>query len=327
MASILESRRADTKGRLDELRSSLTEASKLAKDRACVYLTGSFARGEAAPHSDLDLFIAGREKDNQRALTRLDEICIKADLIEASRRHAIPEFSGDGEYLVHYTVRDLVQTLGKPQDDASNTFTARLLLLLESRPLIGEDVYSEAIENVIAKYWRDYSDHKTDFVPAFLANDILRLWRTFCVNYEARTSVDPPEKKAKRKLKNFKLKHSRLLTCYSGLVYLLGTFVCHKTVSPKDAVDMVARTPTERLEWLGTEQRLAKSRDKVKAILDLYDQFLGQTGEPEETLVQQFLDPAKSGKFFKQANDLGDRVYELLNAVGDGTPLYRHLVV
>jgi hypothetical protein len=55
-------------------------------------------------------------------------------------------------------------------------------------------------------------------VPAFLANDILRIWRTFCVNYEARTETEPAEKKAKRKLKNYKLEHSRLLTCYSALL-------------------------------------------------------------------------------------------------------------
>ena len=40
---------------------------------------------------------------------------------------------------------------------------------------------------------------KDEFMPAFLANDILRLWRTFCVNYEARTQTEPAEKKAKRK--------------------------------------------------------------------------------------------------------------------------------
>jgi hypothetical protein len=75
--------------------------------------------------------------------------------------------------------------------------------------------YKHVIEEVIAAYWRDYDDHKNEFVPAFLANDILRLWRTFCVNYEARTSTDPPHQRAKRRLKNYKLKHSRLLTSYS----------------------------------------------------------------------------------------------------------------
>src|SRR5207244_3485155 len=56
MASILESRRAESDRRLTALRKSLSKATKREEGRACVYLTGSFARGEASPHSDLDLF-------------------------------------------------------------------------------------------------------------------------------------------------------------------------------------------------------------------------------------------------------------------------------
>jgi hypothetical protein len=62
---------------------------------------------------------------------------------------------------------------------------------------------------VVEAYWRDFLDHRQAFVPTFLTNDILRLWRTFCVNYEARTQTEPARKKAKRKLKNYKLKHRR----------------------------------------------------------------------------------------------------------------------
>src|SRR5580658_2234467 len=67
-------------------------------------------------------------------LKHLDEICIKADLIEVTRKLRIPEFSGDGRYLAHYSVHEFTKALGTPEDDVTNTFTARLLLLLESRP-------------------------------------------------------------------------------------------------------------------------------------------------------------------------------------------------
>ena len=68
-------------------------------------------------------------------------------------------------------------------------------------------------------------------MPAFLSNDILRLWRTLCVNYEARTKTTPEQEKAKRELTNYKLKHSRLLTCYSGILYLLAIFKARGTVA------------------------------------------------------------------------------------------------
>ncbi len=323
----LEARRADTARRLEELRRQLTGAAARADERACVYLTGSFGRGEASRHSDVDLFIVGRASNGKRALSKLDEICLKADLIEATRQLGFADFSGDGEYLTHHTAPNLVEKLGAPDDDAGNTLTARLLLLLESRPLIGDEICWETIKEAIAKYWRDYEDHKNDFVPAFLANDILRLWRTFCVNYEARTLTEPATKRAKRKLKNYKPKHSRLLTCYSGLVFLLATFVGRSTVSPDDALAMVRLTPTERLDWLRSEVRFRDSASRAEAILSAYEGFLSETDADEETLVARFMDPEQSRRYAREANQLGDLVYELLDGIGEKCRLYRLLVV
>ncbi len=332
MSAYLGKRGKETARRFADLRSNLKAAEQVVRDRACVYVTGSFGREEASSHSDLDLFIVGRstdplpgQKQRRRALSRLDEICVKADLIEATRAMRIQEFSGDGEYLVHYTVDELVKTLGHPNDDASNTFTARLLLLLESKPLIGDDVYWEAIDDVITAYWGDFADHKNEFVPAFLANDILRLWRTFCVNYEARTEKEPEEKKAKRKLKNYKLKHSRLLTCYSALAYLLAVFAARKTVTPEDARKMVSVTPTSRLRTLVAE--FGGDKKIVEKLLAAYEKFLRNTDAPETKLVKRFMAPAISRKLFKEANRFGDLVWQLLEGTGKGTRLHRLLLV
>jgi predicted nucleotidyltransferase len=327
MGDILEARRSDTKARFERLKKELGQADKLAKDRACVYATGSVGRGEASRYSDLDLFIVGGGDKHRRELSRLDEICLKADLIEATRKLGIPEFSGDGEYIVHYTDKELIETLGKPHDDVSNTFTARLLLLLESKPLLGKSVYENAISNVIKAYWRDYHDHKNDFIPAFLTNDILRLWRTFCVNYEARTSNEPAEKKAKRKLKNYKLKHSRLLTCYSALLYLLAVFAAQKTVRPDDATNMTRLSPTARLEWLLKRKELGKAHGTVKELLSHYEEFLAATNYPEPDLVALFLDPEKSREHFRSANKLGDLTFKALGTIGQGNEFHRLLIV
>ena len=277
----LTDRRELSARRIKELLDLLKDAEQLAGAKACVYATGSLGRHETSAHSDLDLFIVGRSNGRKGAdgkegsqLNRLDEICIKADLIEATRKLKLPEFSGEGRYLVHYSVDDLIKTLGKPEDDVTNTFTARLLLLLESCPLLGQEVYDDVLREVITPYWRDYEDHKSNFIPAFLANDILRLWRTFCVNYEAGTERIPEDKKAKGKLKNYKLKHSRMLTCYSALLFLLATFARHQTVGPADALEMIHQTPTGRLEWLIKQQDLQDSRPVLEALLRQYEVFL-----------------------------------------------------
>lgn len=165
----LEKRRTVSAERLERVQDELADSESLAKGKACVYATGSFARGEASRHSDLDLFIVGKSTDEEgkprsRILLRLDEICIKAELIAATRKLELPEFSGDGEHLTYYPVHDLTTSLGTPSDDATNTFTARLLLLLESVPLIEKNVYAEIIDEVVAPYWRDYKNHSDDFI-------------------------------------------------------------------------------------------------------------------------------------------------------------------
>ncbi len=327
MGKVLETRRSKTNARFEELQKELTPASGIAAKRACVYATGSFGRGEASKYSDLDLFIVGLGKSKRR-LSRLDEIRLEAELISATRRLDIREFSGDGEYLVHYTQQELVEALGKRHDDAKNTFTARLLLLLESRPVLGSDVYNRTIDSVVEAYWRDYDDHKSEFIPTFLANDILRLWRTFCVNYEASTSSEPAERKAKRKLKNYKLRHSRLLTCYSALLYLLEIFVAQGTVRPEDAVSMARMSPTERLDWLISERGISqKARKTVRELLAHYEKFLEATDHPESELVEIFLDPAKSRRYSRDASKLGDLTFEALESIGRKSAFYRILIV
>lgn len=328
MGALLDNRRKTTHALLNDLGQSLVKAKLALAGKACIYATGSVARGEASKHSDLDLFIVGLPKTNddkkQRLLTRLDEIIVKADLIEACRKREIPDFSGDGEYLVHYTIGNLCNKLGTPHDDAHNTFTARLLLLLESRCLAENDVYSDALDEVIAAYWRDYQEYSDTFMPAFLANDILRLWKTFCVNYEARTDTETPRQRAKRRLTNHKLKHSRMLTCYSALAYLALIFGQKSTVRPEDARSMTLLSPTQRLEHIQIERFDCKNT--IDRIIEAYERFLTDTDFPKDELVERFSDKDKTRTYSQQAHDFGDLVFELLKNVA--TPrFYRYLVV
>jgi hypothetical protein len=330
----LADRRSETAARIADLRGRLKAADALAKGKACVFATGSFGRRESSPHSDLDLFIVGKKdgkpgRDGKEGslLKRLDEVCIKALLIKATRGLNIPDFSDDGRYLTHYSVHEFTKTLGTPEDDVTNTFTARLLLLLESFPLLESSVYQAVMKDVIAAYWRDYEDHKTDFMPAFLANDILRLWRTFCVNYEARTERIPEQKKAKGKLKNYKLKHSRLLTCYSALLYLLAIYGSQRTVSPTDAMAMTSLSPTERLEWLLGRRNLARAHRGIKKLLQQYERFLETTNADEKELIRRFVDKNTSQSYMRAAYKFGDLVFEVLTSIGDGSRFHRLLVV
>ena len=324
----LTSRRQYTAKRMGELRSLLGSAEPIANGKASLFATGSFGRREASAHSDIDLFIVGKSDAKGESLLRpLDEICLKAEVIEVTRALSFPEFSQNGRYFTHFPVREFTRTLGTPEDDVTNTFTARLLLLLESQPLLEPVVYKEVTEEVVAAYWRDYEDNKGDFRPAFLANDILRLWRTFCVNYEARTERKPEDEKAKGKLKNYKLKHSRLLTCYSALLFLLAVHRIANTVGPSDALRMISLSPTERLEWLLERRELAESHATILDLIGRYDKFLEATDAPEPELVKRFMDKSTSRAYLEAANEFGESVFEALTSVGGGGPFHRLLVV
>lgn len=332
-------RRAYTENKTRALREQLAEAEELLGDDGCVYATGSFGRLEAGENSDLDLFIVGlnqqrrnpetkkREATGESRVSNLNAICITADLIRSVNDLGLPTFDGDGKYLRHYSVHDLLNTLGKPEDDASNTLTARLLLTLESRCLLGHSSYEKILEQVIEKYWRDYEGHRDEFMPAFFANDILRLWRTFCINYEANTRDYPDDEKIKRKIKNYKLKHSRMLTCFSAILHMLDEHQRKHTVAPHDALAMIKLTPLERLE---TVKQNARSDDVTGAIDEVfthYEAFLTTTNVDKAALQARFRDPDQAKVLGNQAYEFGDAMARLLKHVGDGSRFYRLLIV
>src|SRR5262249_24301736 len=141
------------------------------------------------------------------------------------------------------------------------------------------------------------------------------------------TSSEPTKENAKRKLKNYKLKHSRLLTCYSALLYLLAIFRCQNTVSPDNVVQMTRLTPTQRLEWLLEQKELAGAHAAVQKLLDQYEAFLGTTNAPEEELIEKFLNTDVTREHMKRANVLGQSVFDALNIIGNGSILHRIIVV
>ena len=134
-------------------------------------------------------------------------------------------------------------------------------------------------------------------------------------------------KRAKRKLKNYKLKHSRLLTFYSALLCLLYTFERKGTVSRFDALEMIERTPTQRLEWLLGESGAASARDQLGNLLDRYERFLETTNASESELVTTFMDADRSRDHMTEAYGFGDAMFEAFGRVGDDSRFHRLLVV
>jgi hypothetical protein len=337
--TILGERREFTKSRLETLKKELSKAGadKIAEGSACVYATGSGGRGEMSERSDLDIFIV-QYRDKANSLSNLDEIRLKARLIEASRTLKFEDFSGDGEYVKTYDVkRDLIDKLGTRHDDYENVLTARLLLLLESQAILNEVLYKETIGALVANYWRDYPKNSASFLPVFLMNDILRFWKTLCLNYEERTGdaktdlhEDPPTEdlkaRGKRRLHNYKLKYSRMLTCYSAIIYLMAVNKRDGgTVAPEVAMEMVTTSPTQRLERVAEIDKTTSTL--VETILASYASFLKVCEEEKGQLQQKFGEADFKKARFDEAREFGRSISALLHAIGESSDLLRYLIV
>lgn len=311
--------REESQLRLKQIIDDLTDAEALVSGSAFVYATGSFGRLEAGKLSDLDLFVvveADAENEEKRLLNNVDEIKLKYQIIKVAEQNGLPKFDGGGKFLASHTVISYTKWLGSSEDDYRNTLTGRMLLLLESQVLIGESTYEKTIRNVISKYFRDFEGHEENFLPSFLFNDILRMWRTFCVNYEFyRKDGD-----SRNKIKNLKLKFSRMLTCYSAIVYLLAMYSKNSTVRPDDVREMVSLTPTRRLERLADCNFWGKGEDisiiqaSIYQALDCYSQFLELTHQDKRKAVKEYED--NEGHWRERSYSFGESLSTLVDVLG-----------
>lgn len=312
--------------RLSDLRSRLTGAcAVIGKHPLSVYVTGSYGRLEAWSGSDIDLFFL-HGGENEFPYTTF--IRVAAEIVQATEAMHFPPFTGDGKYLdVHY-VGQMEKVLGSPADDYCNAFTARMLLLLESRPLINDATYESLLSRVLGFYFRDFADHEMSFMPVFLQNDILRFWRTLTLNYEqdrftlttlAGDALE--EEKAASALKNFKLKFSRLSTCFSMVAHL-------SSATPPVTLDQIRAlchlTPAQRFEEL--RGRSAEADALIDSIQHLYDKFLERTQQDKAAVKKTFATSDLRKEAQAQANRYGEAIYELLQVITPADRL-RYLVI
>lgn len=203
-----------------------------------IFCAGSLGRGDVGSKSDLDLFILSNEKKCN--IPRLETLEILSEIIGINKQLGFQEFSNDGQYLKVYSFPDMLEALGSPKDDNDNLFTVRLLLLLESKGTFNEDIYQHQIKSTIEHYFRDKRG-RSSFKPLFLLNDLLRYWRTLCLNYELiRDNPNRPWRK-----KNINLKFSRMLTVFSTVLPIIA----EPASSQACILKLVNIPPMERLAY------------------------------------------------------------------------------
>jgi hypothetical protein len=89
----------------------------------------------------------------------------------------------EGIFGSRVSATDLVERIGLGHD-TNETLTRRMLFLLESVALTGADVHREALAAVLRRYLD--AGVRDQRVPRFLLSDLIRYWRTICVDFEGK---------------------------------------------------------------------------------------------------------------------------------------------
>lgn len=327
---IFEQRAKKADARIEQLRKSLTfqlSSLPVSKDHPslCIYATGSLARKEATEHSDLDAFFLLSGDEEEKPLGRIRDVKILNAVLNAQVEANFPDFSNDGAYLKFLYIDDVVKCIGNRDDDYKNAFTARMLLLTESTFLYSEDNFIKFKNAIIDVYFHDFHHHADEFKPIFLLNDILRFWRTLCLNYENARHWREDEdklKRAKGHLDNLKLKFSRLNICYSFICHLLS----QGTALTKDNVIATSNlTPFERLRAI--EIQYPEMRDIIGVMKSEYAWFLEITDKERLEALEWISDQNNRNEAFKHASVFVSSMGQLVKQIAEKNEYLRYLII
>lgn len=327
--NLFASREEESKQRIFDLRTDLgaelATVERHSEDpEVCIYATGSLARLEATEHSDLDafFFLSGSSKKN--CLSRIRDVKILNCVVTSAEERGFPDFSNDGEFLKFLHIDDVIDHIGSREDDYYNALTARMLMILESTHLYNESLFKNFRTKVIESYFRDFHDHSKSFRPVFLLNDILRFWRTLCLNYEngREWREQSSEKSAKGHLSNLKLRFSRLNICYSFIAHLLSK---GGSLSPDHVIDTAELTPLHRLRDLSDQNE--DLREEIYLLQKQYAWFLDKTGRSKESVLSWIADEQERIEAFSESQKFVDTMANVVRKIAEKNGYLRYLII
>ena len=284
---------------------------------AAVVLFGSWGRHEVTEGSDADWSVL--VDGPPRAVVRPGEADLAGALGGAAREPAATGSFGGVAF-----VDQLSEQVGLRADSWDN-LTLRMLLLLESVAVAGEDVHARARARVLDTYVREVDPFRP---PRFLLNDLIRYWRTIAVDFEgkARRAHAEGGSKGGRKwgARLAKLRTSRKVLFAGGLLPVL---LCHLHSAQEIPGFLSAQLAAPATDRLAFAFNAFDARDFGLRALSAYDRWLALLGDPAARAELEGLGQAEAERsdVFREARRLGDELEAGLLGLLFDTPL-RNLV-
>lgn len=272
----------------DGLANRLEELTPLEHDEdASVVLMGSWGRAEVTAGSDDDFMLLVDGPERERVSPSIDEITRVLDLPPGARGPFGEPVFGDR----------LVEDIGLDRDSNKN-LTRRMLLLLESVPVTAEAVCSGARDRVLARYLDEsVKDYRP---PRFLLNDVVRYWRTVCVDFAGKEREGPE----KWGIRNAKLRTSRKVLFAGGLLPVLQCSRFDRDAMPAFLLEQFDMPPTDRIAAAFLQHDAIDAGGRA---LGAYDEFLGLLDDPtfRGELRELRREEADESEAFATVNRLG----------------------
>ena len=236
---------------------------------AAVVLFGSWGRGELTRRSDDDWAVL---TDGDAAGPDLQAV----ELALGAGEHRGPGRSG--VFGGRIACDDLLSRIGLDADSNAN-LTRRMLLMLESQPVAGDEAHRRCWERVLDGYLADAD--RPYRPPRFFLNDLIRYWRTICVDFVGKER----EGGEKWGIRNAKLRTSRKVLFAGGLVPLLQ---CHRFDRAQRREYLAAQLAAPATDRLAAAFLDCGARDAGVRALSAYDRWLGVLDdEPRRRELEQ----------------------------------------